>query len=110
MYFSIIGTYVEYVIHVIWIAQQSTSVTTFLGETKMLMERTTRNRKRITFMTDIDVLADLENCFPGVSKSAQVTIALRNYLNDVKRKAITLDDVVKEIKRVQDRAFGRTED
>ena len=76
----------------------------------MLMENTTKNRKRITFMTDLDVLADLENCFPGVSKSAQVTIALRNYINDVKSNAITLDDVVKEIKRVQDRASKRTED
>ena len=60
-------------------------------------------------MTDLDILEDLENCFPGVSKSAQVTIALRNYINEVKNKTITLDDVVKEIKRVQDRAFGRTE-
>lgn len=76
----------------------------------MLMENTTKNRKRITFMTDLDVLAELDNCFPGVSKSAQVTIALRNYINDVKNNVITLDEVVKEIKRVQDRGLRRSED
>lgn len=71
------------------------------------MSPTTKNRVRVTFMTDIEVASELETLFPGVNKSAQFTIALRRFLDDVKAKRITAEDIKVESKRVQDRRLGR---
>lgn len=63
----------------------------------------TKNRVLQNFMIDPDLLAEFNACFPGLSKSAQITIAIKKFIDDVKTNIITSDSVLAEMKRVNDR-------
>lgn len=71
------------------------------------MSNKTKNRTKITAMLDYELLDAFRNCFPGINQSAQITLALQHFIEDVQNKRITLNDVLAEMQRVQDRRLGR---
>ena len=71
------------------------------------MPNKTKNRTKITAMLDYELLENFRNCFPGINQSAQITIAIQHFIDDVQNNRITLDDVLSEMQRVQNRRFGR---
>ena len=71
------------------------------------MSNKTKNRTKITAMLDYDLLDEFRTCFPGLNQSAQITIAIQRFIEDVKDKKITLDDILGEIQRVNERRVRR---
>ena len=67
----------------------------------------TKNRMQVSYMVDPELQEQFNECFPGLPKAAQITLALRLYIQAVNDNKITLDDVIKEVQRVQDRKLGR---
>ena len=67
----------------------------------------TKNIMQVSYMVDPELQAQFNECFPGLPKAAQMTLALRLYIQAVNDNKITLDDVIKEVQRVQDRILGR---
>jgi hypothetical protein len=62
---------------------------------------------QVSYMVDPDLQDRFNMCFPGLPKAAQITIALRLYIQAVNDNKITVEDIMKEVQRVQDRKFGR---
>lgn len=67
----------------------------------------TKNRMQVSYMVDPELQEQFNSCFPGLPKAAQITIALRLYIQAVNDNKITVEDIIKEVQRVQDRKFGR---
>lgn len=71
------------------------------------MSNKTKNRTKITAMLDYELLDEFKKCFPGINQSAQITIALQHFIEDVQNQKITLNDVLTEMQRVNDRRIRR---
>ena len=71
------------------------------------MSNKTKNRTKITAMLDYDLLDKFKTCFPGINQSAQITIAIERFIEDVQDKKITLDDILTEMQRVNERRIRR---
>ena len=70
--------------------------------------RSTR-RSQIAFLIDVEDEKKLRETLPGLNLSAKLSIAVRNFLDDVKNGVVTTETVLNEEKRVKDRAFRRKE-
>lgn len=70
--------------------------------------RSTR-RSQIAFLIDVEDEKKLRETLPGLNLSAKLSIAVRNFLDDVKNGVVTTETILEEEKRVKDRAFRRKE-
>lgn len=65
------------------------------------------HRTQISFLVDVEDDQKLRDALPGLNISAKLTIAIRNFVHDVQAGVITAETILKEEKRVKDRAFRR---
>lgn len=66
-------------------------------------------RTQISFLIDVEDDQKLRETLPGLNLSAKLSVAVRNFLDDVKNGVVTTETVLNEEKRVKDRAFRRKE-